>query len=116
MVRYRIEVGREHGATPKDIVGAIANEADIESQYIGHIKLYEDYSTVDLPDGMPKELFQHLKNVRVRQHKLNISVAKSGENDDAVQQMPPRKKPRFGAKKPAEKRKIKSAAKKRRID
>jgi len=67
MLRYRIDVGREHGATPKDIVGAIANEAQIDSQYIGHIKLYDDFSTVDLPEGMPKELFQLLKKVRVRQ-------------------------------------------------
>ena len=80
MVRYRLDVGRAHGATPKDIVGAIANEAEIESQYIGHIKLYDDYSTVDLPEGMPKELFQLLKKVRVRQQKLNISVYEGGES------------------------------------
>ena len=73
MVTFRIEVGRNQGAMPKDIVGAIANEADIDSQYIGHIKLYDDYSTVELPDGMPKDIFQHLKKVRVREHKLNIS-------------------------------------------
>ena len=82
MVRYRLDVGRAHGATPKDIVGAIANEAEIESQYIGHIKLYDDYSTVDLPEGMPKELFQLLKKVRVRQQKLNISVYEGGESYD----------------------------------
>ena len=82
MVRYRLDVGRAHGATPKDIVGAIANEAEIESQYIGHIKLYDDYSTVDLPEGMPKELFQLLKKVRVRQQKLNISLYEGGESYD----------------------------------
>ncbi len=114
MVRYRIEVGREHGATPKDIVGAIANEADIESQYIGHIKLYDDHSTVDLPDGMPKELFQHLKKVRVRQQKLNISLAEGGESEGAFQPMQQRKKPQSGSKKPAGKRKPKPATKKLR--
>ncbi|HEX5056959.1 MAG TPA: DEAD/DEAH box helicase [Gammaproteobacteria bacterium] len=74
MVRYRIEVGRNHGVMPKDIVGAIANEAGIEYDYIGYIGLEADYSTVDLPEGMPKEIFQHLKRIRVRQHPLNISV------------------------------------------
>lgn len=74
MVSYRIEVGREHGVTPGNIVGAIANEAGIDSQHIGHIKLYDEFSTVDLPDGMPKEIFKHLKNVRVMQQCLNISV------------------------------------------
>jgi ATP-dependent RNA helicase DeaD len=74
MVRYRIEVGRNHGVMPRDIVGAIANEAGVEYAYIGYIGLEEDYSTVDLPEGMPKEIFQHLKKIRVRQRPLNISV------------------------------------------
>ena len=71
-IRYRLEVGHQHGATPQNIVGAIANEAGIESRYIGRIEIHDDYSTVDLPDGMPEEIFQHLKRVRVRQCPLNI--------------------------------------------
>ncbi len=74
MLNYRIEVGRNQGATPGDIVGAIANEAQIDSQHIGHIKLFDEFSTIELPDGMPKEVFEHLKKVRVRQQKLNISL------------------------------------------
>jgi ATP-dependent RNA helicase DeaD len=82
-VRYRIEVGRRHEATAGDIVGAIANEAGIDSQFIGQIKLYDDYSTVDLPEGMPQEVFRHLKQVRVRQQKLDIrrdDAGKAGES------------------------------------
>jgi ATP-dependent RNA helicase DeaD len=83
LVRYRIEVGRRHEATPGDIVGAIANEAGIDSRFIGQIRLHDDYSTVDLPDGMPQEVFRQLKQVRVRQQKLNIrrddTVSTSGE-------------------------------------
>lgn len=75
MVRYRIEVGRDHGVLPKHIVGAIANEAGMDSAYIGHISIFDDHSTVDLPDGMPKETFQHLRNVWVLNRKLNISPA-----------------------------------------
>ena len=73
MMHYRLEVGHQHGATPQNIVGAIANEAGIDSRYIGRIEIHEDYSTVDLPDGMSAEIFEHLKKVRVRQHPLNIS-------------------------------------------
>ena len=73
VMRYRLEVGHQHGATPQNIVGAIANEAGIESRYIGRIEIHDDYSTVDLPAGMPEEIFQHLKKVRVRQYPLNIS-------------------------------------------
>jgi ATP-dependent RNA helicase DeaD len=74
MVRYRIAVGRAHSVQPKNIVGAIANEVGLDSQHIGHIKLYDTYSTVDLPEGMPKEAFKHLKQVWVCGQKLNISI------------------------------------------
>lgn len=70
---YRIEVGRAQGATPSDIVGAIANEAGLESRYIGQISLDEDHSTVELPSGMPDQVFKHLKQVWVRNKKLDIS-------------------------------------------
>ncbi|MFN3988258.1 MAG: DEAD/DEAH box helicase [Rhodocyclaceae bacterium] len=81
MERYRIDVGRDHSVQPKDIVGAIANEAGIESRYIGQINLYEDYSTVELPVGMPKELLTVLRKTRVRQQPLNIRLASDAEAD-----------------------------------
>lgn len=71
---YRIEVGKEHGVRAGDIVGAIANEANIDSQFIGNIKLFDQFSTVELPANIPAEIFQHLKKVYVRKQKLNISV------------------------------------------
>jgi len=75
---YRIEVGRNHGVTPGNIVGAIANEAGIDSRHIGYIKLHDDYSTVDLPDGMPDEIFQHLRKVRVCGQALSIEKSTDG--------------------------------------
>lgn len=72
---FRIEVGKAHDVEPGQIVGAIANEVDLDSRYIGHIKLYDEYSTVELPSGMPKEIFNHLKKVRIQQQPLNISRA-----------------------------------------
>ncbi|MGI5309930.1 DEAD/DEAH box helicase [Rheinheimera sp. WS51] len=71
---YRLEVGKEHGVRAGDIVGAIANEASIDSQFIGNIKLFDQFSTVELPANIPTEVFQHLKKVYVRKQKLNISV------------------------------------------
>jgi ATP-dependent RNA helicase DeaD len=78
MVRYRIEVGRNHEARPGDIVGAIANEAGISSANIGHIKLHDEFSTVDLPKGLSGDVLSHLKKVRVRNRPLDISVDNSG--------------------------------------
>src|SRR6185295_12068035 len=54
LVRYRIEVGHQHGVQPANIVGAIANEAGIDAAHIGRIQIFDAYSTVDLPDGMPR--------------------------------------------------------------
>ncbi|MFT4769702.1 MAG: ATP-dependent RNA helicase DeaD [Glaciecola sp.] len=73
MDRFRIEVGRQHGVKPGNIVGAIANEAEVDAEYIGRIQIEEDHSFVDLPDGMPKEIFKHLKTVWVSGQKLQIS-------------------------------------------
>jgi ATP-dependent RNA helicase DeaD len=65
MESYQVAVGRNHEVKPGNIVGAIANEAGIESQYIGHIDIHDDYSTVDLPEGLPKELLKKLQTTWV---------------------------------------------------
>ncbi len=73
MERYRIEVGYKHGLKPSDVVGAISNESGLESQYIGSINIDYDYALVDLPFGMPKEIFHLLKKTWVRSKKMSIS-------------------------------------------
>ena len=70
---YRIEVGRSHGAEPRNIVGAIVNEAGVEPRYIGKIDMHDEHSLVELPVGMPKEIFEHLKTVWVSGRRLGIS-------------------------------------------
>jgi len=74
MQRYRIEVGYKHEVKPGNIVGAIANEASIDSQYIGRINIHDDFSLVDLPEDMPKSLFKSLKYVWVAGRQLHISL------------------------------------------
>ncbi|MEO6364740.1 MAG: DEAD/DEAH box helicase, partial [Luteimonas sp.] len=75
METYRIEVGHVHGVKPGNIVGAIANEADLESKYIGRIDIHDDHSVLDLPEGMPPELLSHLQKVRVAGQMLRLSKA-----------------------------------------
>ncbi|MDH5612892.1 MAG: DEAD/DEAH box helicase [Gammaproteobacteria bacterium] len=74
MDRYRIEVGHNHDVMPGNIVGAIANEANIESKFIGRINIHDEYSLVDLPKDMPKEMLNELKNVWVSGQQLKISL------------------------------------------
>lgn len=80
MQTYRIEVGHDDKVTPSNIVGAIANEAGIESKYIGQIKIQDSFSLIELPNGMPKELFNSLRDVWVCQKKLNITAVKNGDS------------------------------------
>lgn len=106
MERYRIEVGHAHGVKPANIVGAIANEAGLESRYIGRIDIQEDHSVLDLPEGMPRELLMHLKKVWVSGQQLRIH--KLGE--DAGEQAPRKFKP-AAARTDARPRSFKSAPK-----
>jgi ATP-dependent RNA helicase DeaD len=88
METFRIEVGHTHGVQPGNIVGAIANEADLESRYIGRIDIRDDYTLVDLPEGMPRELMEHLKKVYVAGQPLRIKHAGPGDTAGGRSQRP----------------------------
>lgn len=77
--RYRIEVGHVHGVKPGNIVGAIANESGLDGEHIGSIEIEAEYSLVDLPVGMPKDIFMDLKKVRICGQAMNISLHGDGE-------------------------------------
>jgi ATP-dependent RNA helicase DeaD len=98
MQQYRIEVGSDHDVTPSNIVGAIANESGIDSQYIGRIEILDDHSLVDLPEGMPKAIFKLLKKVWVSGQQLQIAPAGNSPPGSRKQQRPNDK---HGARKPA---------------
>ena len=72
MRRYKISLGRKDNIKPGNILGAISNEAEISSAFIGAIHIYQDFTTVDLPDEMPNETLQILKNTRVFDKKMNM--------------------------------------------
>ena len=96
MDTYRIEAGKNHGVMPKDIVGAIASESGIDGKNIGRIALYDEYSTVDLPKGMPNNIFQHLKHkVRVKQQPMRLSILNANsKSKDYAENKRPKKSPR----------------------
>lgn len=73
MERFRIEVGKNHDVKASNIVGAISNEAGVESRYIKNVTIYDDYATLDLPNEMPRNIFDMLKKVWVCGKQLNIS-------------------------------------------
>ncbi|MGL5757381.1 DEAD/DEAH family ATP-dependent RNA helicase [Plesiomonas sp.] len=71
---YRIEVGREDGVEVRHIVGAIANEGDLSSRYIGNIKLFDSHSTVELPRGMPTDLLDHFTRTRILNKPIRMQL------------------------------------------
>jgi ATP-dependent RNA helicase DeaD len=101
METFRIEVGSVQGIKPGHIVGAIANEAGIEGVHIGRVDIREDHSFVDLPEGMPKEIFAELQRVRVMGRELRIS--RVGEKTPK----PPREPARHAERKMLSRNKVK---------
>ena len=116
--RYRIEVGHEHGVKPGNIVGAIANEAGLDGEHIGHIEIDQDFSLVDLPAGMPRDIFMDLKKVRVCGRPMKITMLGEQEKPPAKNRKHskanPKAKPKAKFKpRPKGKPKAKPKAKKR---
>ncbi|WP_343731808.1 DEAD/DEAH box helicase [Duganella sp.] len=96
MSAFRVEVGRNHEITPANIVGAIANETGLEARYIGRIEIFDDHSMLELPDGMPDDMFRNLGKVWVGGAQLKISHADRMPPESAKHTPP--KKPAPGAK------------------
>lgn len=83
LTRYRVDVGYKHGVKPGNIVGAIANTADLDSEYIGQIDIYNDFSTVDLPAGMPSSVLSQLQSAHVANRPLAIRPMSDKDTDSS---------------------------------
>lgn len=86
--RFRMAVGSAHKVKPDNIVGAIANVAGLFNEDIGKVEIHDQYSTVDLPEGMPRDIFRELRKTWVCGQKLEIS--RVGGDDGGHH--PPRKR------------------------
>ena len=91
METYRIEVGFEHGVKPGNIVGAIANEAGLDSKHMGRIEIFDDFALVDLPEGMPKDVLIHLKTVWCAGQQLRITKDGATPDNGPKKPRPPRR-------------------------
>ena len=75
MTRYRVEVGHRDRVKPGNLVGAIANESGLQGRMIGRIQIFESPSFVDLPQGMPEDVFNALRRLKVLNRELQITQA-----------------------------------------
>ncbi|MDF1763241.1 MAG: DbpA RNA binding domain-containing protein, partial [Oleibacter sp.] len=85
-----VGVGYDEGLRPGNLVGAIANEADLESRFIGHIEILDSYSIIDLPAGMPAEVMKTLRKAKVCGKALEIRGYNPAEVPENVSIRPPR--------------------------
>jgi ATP-dependent RNA helicase DeaD len=96
LATYRVAVGHRHGIKPGNLVGAIANEAGLDSVRIGRIEIEESYSRIDLPADLPPDVIEHLANVRVGGQKLRLSPWQGPRPPRAAEgEVPPRARPPF---------------------
>lgn len=106
MQRFRLDVGYQHDVKPGNVVGAIANEAEIDSCYIGNIDIYEDFTLVDLPGDMPGEVLAVLKKTRVAGRAINIKAfSQSKDNRSSKRKAKPKHTKRKGKRPAVAKRK-----------
>ena len=109
MERFRIEVGKNHDVKVSNIVGAISNEAGVEGHYIKNVTIYDDYATLDLPNEMPRNIFNMLKKVWVCGKQLNISyLSEKSKPKNKKRKKPPSKKKQHPKSKRKHSRKRKS--------
>ncbi|HNZ03267.1 MAG TPA: DEAD/DEAH box helicase [Myxococcota bacterium] len=94
MDRYRVECGYVHGVMPGNIVGAIANEAGLRGSDIGHIEIFDEYSTVDLPTGMPDDIYAILKRAKILNRALSLSLIHQAHQESYETRERPRDYPR----------------------
>lgn len=98
MEQFRVEVGHQHGLKPGNLVGAIANEADLDAQFIGRVDIHDDHSFVELPVGMPKAIFRDLQKVWVMGQQLRMSrthvPASASKSSPKSRKPKPKRKPR----------------------
>jgi len=88
MERYRLDVGEAHGVKVGNIVGAIANELGIDSEFIEHVEILDDHSCVDLPEEMPKQVLETFRDIRIAGRKLNAEKVDEGEFNERRQMRP----------------------------
>ncbi|NVK76005.1 ATP-dependent RNA helicase [Marinomonas sp. CT5] len=101
MTRYVVQVGYSDGVKPGNIVGAIANEADIESRYIGHIEIYEDFATVDLPSSLSSETLGKLGKTRICGQRTDIAKLENADELNKRAAAPSTRKRPSGDRRPS---------------
>lgn len=80
MVRYRLDIGKQHHVTVEELKKVLVDESGVDKNNIDNINIQNSYTLIELPDNMPQDIFLHLKSVEINHQKLDIRRVKTGNN------------------------------------
>lgn len=92
MVRYRLAVGHKHGASKEIIKDVLVDESGVERKMIPFVDIRNEFTIVELPEGMPEDIFQHLKTIEIQRQKLDIKRLSANSNKKRANNARRRKK------------------------
>lgn len=104
MVRLFVDAGREHGVRPGDIVGAIANEADIPGRSIGAIDIFDRFTYVELPTKYRDQVIERMSDAMIRKRRANIRPATSADKAPVASSKSKRRRKENRKRKPNKRR------------
>ena len=74
MVKVYIGAGKDAGIRPGDLVGAIANEAGLNSNVIGAVEVMDRFSLVEVPEVLAREIIETLSRTRIKGQKVAVRL------------------------------------------
>ncbi len=77
MIRMHINVGTNHQVRPRDLVGAIANEAGIEGKMIGNVDIFDSFSFVEIPESQAERVIKTMSKSKIKGNKVSIEKART---------------------------------------
>ncbi len=75
MMRLMMNIGRQQGVKPGEIVGLIAKRAEIPGHVIGKIRIQDNRSYVDVPEAMATHVIASTRDVSIRKMRMDLQVA-----------------------------------------
>ena len=76
-VRYRLDIGSQHQVDAEQIQAVLIAESGVDKKRIGKIDIRNDHTLVELPEGMPADIFQILSEASIGNRKLAIKRIKN---------------------------------------
>ena len=86
LVRYRLDIGSQHQVEKEQIQAVLIQESGVDKKRIGNIDIRHNYTLVELPDGMPADIFQLLSEASINDRKLAIKRIKSNRKISNIKQ------------------------------